>query len=138
MDRPDLLGTQRASDVILHECAIAPMAYAAFGADPDIAGAVFQQRADAEIGEPIGFAKIGDRAVMPPRNAFVGADPDATIARLKQRADEVVYQSGALFILHSLPVLDTERSFAFGADPQRARQLAHHVAHAHAGERRRH
>ena len=75
---------------------------------------------------------------MPPRYAFVGADPDAAVARLKQRADEVVYQSGALFILHSLPVPDTERSLAFGADPQRARPFAHHVAHAHAGKRRRH
>src|SRR5690348_116455 len=130
MDGPDLFRPQAGCRAVLDEAPAAPMADSALGADPQIAAAIFEQRAGAEVGQSVGFAEAGEDTVAPPADAFVGADPHAAVAAFEDGADEVVHQPVPLSVLHAPAAGCTEYPFALGAEPECARTVVQHVAHA--------
>src|SRR5215472_7737203 len=108
-------------------------AEAVVGANPDIAVAIFEERARAEVAQPVIRRVVGNARRTPSAYAFIGSNPHTPVAALQESPDEVVDQSFPGGILHQPRAHLPKRAFPFGTDPQGTLAVAENVADSHSG-----
>ena len=63
-----------------------------FGANPDGPVAIFQQRSDAVVDQPILTGEVVKAGLVQMADAVIGADPQAAVSGFEKDADKVVHQ----------------------------------------------